>query len=77
MRRIVARHLTQPLVWSQIMSMNKPAKNPAAVKLGRMGWAKLSAEERSELARRAIKARWDRYREAQAAQAETEPAKAS
>ena len=45
-------------------------KNPAAVALGRLGGlkggkaraAKLSAEERSEIARRAAKARWDRAR---------------
>jgi len=44
----------------------KPAKNPAAVELGRLGGkkggkaraAKLSAQQRSELARRAAKARW-------------------
>jgi hypothetical protein len=42
------------------------AKNPAAVELGRMGGlkggkaraAKLSPEERSEIARRAARARW-------------------
>jgi hypothetical protein len=44
----------------------KPAKNPAAVELGRMGGlkggkaraAKLSPEERQEIARRAAQARW-------------------
>ncbi len=46
----------------------KPAKNPAAVELGRMGGlkggkaraAKLSSKERSEIARRAAAARWQR-----------------
>ena len=53
---------------------SKPAKNPAAVALGRLGGKKggparakkLSAEERSEIARRAAKVRW--------ASAEKEPA---
>ena len=46
-------------------------KNPAAVALGRLGGKKggpararkLSAEERSEIARRASRARWDREKE--------------
>ena len=45
-------------------------KNPAAVELGRLGGlkggkaraAKLSADERSEIARRAARARWNRAR---------------
>lgn len=45
-----------------------PAKNPAAVALGRLGGkkggparaAKLTPEERSKIARKAAKARWDR-----------------
>jgi hypothetical protein len=46
----------------------KPAKNPAAVELGRLGGskggkaraAKLSPEQRSEAARKAARARWKR-----------------
>lgn len=46
----------------------KPAKDPAAVALGRKGGkkggvaraAKLTAEQRSEIARKAVQARWDR-----------------
>ena len=55
---------------------NEPAldpyegKNPAAVELGRLGGqkggkaraAKLTANQRSEIARKAAKARWDRSR---------------
>jgi hypothetical protein len=51
----------------------KPAKkkNPAAVALGRLGgltggksrMAKLSAKGRSELGRKAVTARWQKYRE--------------
>ena len=45
-----------------------PAKNPAAVALGRLGGLKggkaraeaLTPEERSEIARKAAKARWDK-----------------
>jgi len=45
-----------------------PAKNPAAVSLGRLGGlkggnaraAKLSAKKRSEIAKKAAKARWDK-----------------
>ncbi len=45
-------------------------KNPAAVALGRLGGRKggparaasMSAEERSESARNAVKARWARYK---------------
>lgn len=45
-----------------------PEKNPAAVALGRKGGqkggparaAKLTSEERSEIARKAVRARWDR-----------------
>lgn len=46
----------------------QPEKNPAAVALGRLGGkkggparsAKLSAEQRSEIARNAARARWDK-----------------
>jgi hypothetical protein len=46
-------------------------KNPAAVALGRKGGkkggparaAKMTPEERSESARQAVTARWERYRE--------------
>ncbi len=46
-------------------------KNPAAVELGRLGGKKggkaraekLSAEERSAIARKAAKARWDKKRQ--------------
>lgn len=49
----------------------KPAKNPAAVELGRLGGlkggkaraAKLSAKARKEIARRAAKARWSKKSE--------------
>lgn len=49
-------------------------KNEAAVALGRKGArkgglaraAKMTAEERSESARQAVAARWERYREKQA-----------
>jgi hypothetical protein len=48
-----------------------PAKDPAAVELGRRGGliggkaraAKLSPEQRREIAQRAARARWDRVRE--------------
>ncbi len=48
--------------------VKKKKKNPAAVALGRLGGlkggkaraAKLSPERRSEIARNAIKARWDK-----------------
>lgn len=47
-----------------------PRKNPAAVALGRLGGQKggparaanMTAEERSESARNAVKARWARYK---------------
>ncbi|MEO6306883.1 MAG: hypothetical protein ABIO96_12955 [Nitrospiraceae bacterium] len=47
---------------------NSPAKNPAAVALGRLGGlkggkaraAKLSKKQRAEIARKAAKARWKR-----------------
>lgn len=53
---------------------DNPGKNPAAVALGRMGGkkggparaAKLSAKERSEIARKAARARWDEYRSSEA-----------
>jgi hypothetical protein len=38
-------------------------KNPAA-ELARRRWAGLSAEERSEIARKAVRTRWARAREA-------------
>jgi hypothetical protein len=49
----------------------KPEKNPAAVALGRLGGikggparaAKLSAKTRSEIAKRAAKARWIKIKE--------------
>ena len=48
----------------------QPRKNPAAVALGRLGGRKggparaasMTAEERSESARNAVKARWARYK---------------
>jgi hypothetical protein len=55
-----------------IAAMPRPKKkNPAAVALGRKGGKKggparaasMTAEERSESARRAVAARWERYRE--------------
>ena len=51
----------------------KPAKNPAAVALGRLGGlkggparkARLSSQRRREIARQAAQARWSREREKQ------------
>jgi hypothetical protein len=48
-----------------------PTKNPAAVELGRLGGLKggkarakrMTPEERSESARRAVRARWDKARQ--------------
>jgi hypothetical protein len=48
-----------------------PEKNPAAVALGRLGGlkggkaraAKLSKKRRSEIALKAVKARWEKHRE--------------
>ncbi len=48
----------------------KIKKNPHAVALGKMGGskggkiraAKLTAEQRREIARKAIRARWDKYK---------------
>lgn len=53
-------------------------KNPAAVALGRKGGAKsrayMTPEEASELGRRAVMARWERYRAAKAeAESKTAP----
>ena len=53
---------------------SEPQKNPAAVELGRRGGlkggkaraAKLSKEERSEIARKAARARWDLHQHPQA-----------
>jgi len=50
------------------MARKKKAKNPHAVALGRLGGlkggkariAQLTAEERRELARKAVRARWDK-----------------
>jgi hypothetical protein len=43
-------------------------KNANAVRLGKLGWAKLSPKERSELARAAVNARWAKVRAAKADQ---------
>jgi hypothetical protein len=53
-------------VFNQIEAREKPKKNPAAVALGKLGGPKggaarakaLSPERRSEIARKAAKARW-------------------
>jgi hypothetical protein len=53
------------------MAKKKKAKNPNAVALGRLGGlkggkariAKLTPEERRELARKAVQARWAKERE--------------
>lgn len=49
-----------------IRVMDEKKKDPAAVRLGRRGGEararKLSAEERSTQARRAVAIRWERYR---------------
>jgi len=50
--------------------LNKPKKNRAAVSLGRKGglkggksrWAKLSPAERSDLAKKMARARWDKIK---------------
>jgi hypothetical protein len=50
--------------------VKKKAKNPNAVALGKLGGSKggkiraerLTAERRKEIARKAVKARWDRVR---------------
>jgi hypothetical protein len=61
---------TKAVTYNAVMPKQK-RKNPAAVALGRKGGKKggparaasMTAEERSESARRAVAARWERYRE--------------
>lgn len=61
----IAKGIVQQVTES---AKEQPEKNPAAVALGRLGGkkggparaAKLSAEERRDIARKAARARWDR-----------------
>ena len=52
------------------MPAKKQRKNPAAVELGRRGGlarrTKMTPEQRSEIARKAVTARWARHKEKQA-----------
>lgn len=54
----------------------KKKKDPHAVALGKRGskarMTKLTAEQRKEIARNAIRARWERYRAVKAARKATE-----
>ena len=61
-------------------------KNPAAVGLGRMGgkkralnrgWEKIPVETRSEMARKAVTARWEKARAKAEAEAAAQPKKQS
>jgi hypothetical protein len=45
------------------MAKKRP-KNKAAAELGRKRWKGLTAEQRSEIARRAVRARWEKSRKA-------------
>lgn len=47
--------------------VRRRAKNPLAVALANLRWRGVPAAERRKAAQHAIKARWDRYRAAQAA----------
>lgn len=49
-------------VYATFPDMAKKRKNAAAVSLGQKRWKGLTAEERSEIARKAIQARWDRVK---------------
>jgi len=59
------------LATGQLVEPEEPAKNPAAVALGRLGGLKggkarklkVPKELRSELARKAVQARWKKQRE--------------
>jgi hypothetical protein len=53
----------------------EPPKNPAA-ELARLRWAGLSAEERSAIARKAVRTRWARARARKAAQTRRNRARA-
>ena len=67
--REITIEFTKALTYNSVMPKQK-RKNPAAVALGRKGGKKggparaasMTAEERSESARRAVVARWERYR---------------
>ena len=58
--------------------MRKKKKNPNAVALGKLGGSKggriraerLTAERRKEIARKAVKARWDKVRDVQKSEEE-------
>lgn len=74
MVRAARKHRPEPdvnqLAYSTVQQATgeAPAKNPAAVALGKLGGAKggkaraavLSAKKRSAIARKAARARWDR-----------------
>ena len=46
---------------------SEPAKNPEAIALGKARWANVSPEERAAQNRKAVNARWERYRAEKAA----------
>jgi hypothetical protein len=62
----IARHILDAVVPDAEPKPEKPQKNPAAVALGRLGGlkggparaAKLTAEQRTEIARKAAEKRW-------------------
>lgn len=68
--RVVEQAIGEPLKPRKIVAFPRK-KNPAAVTLGKLGGmkggraraAKLSPEQRKEIAQRAAKARWGRERE--------------
>jgi hypothetical protein len=47
----------------ELALQNLKVKAPEAVQMGHARWGKLSPEERSEVARRAVAARWAKYRD--------------
>jgi|CXWL01.1.fsa_nt_gi hypothetical protein len=63
---VAAARLMDRLTGSEPIETPKPPKNPAAVALGRLGGlkggkaraAKLTADQKTEIARRAAQARW-------------------
>jgi hypothetical protein len=65
------------------MEKNKKAKNPHAVALGRLGgrkggkvrFSRLTPEERSELGRKAVLARWAKQRKSKASSRVNRPDK--
>lgn len=51
--------------------MEQP-KNPHARKLGKLGWGKLTPEQRSAIARKAVLTRWENYRKKKAQEKQLE-----